>query len=347
MRPLVICGFIGLFLYSCSVVHKVEIGLDQTLSMPEDSYVLDYMNQLFQYLAVGAPVYFVVPENLSNIYRNGSAQKNICSGIGCSSESLVTQITTAGKMSEYTRIAPGSPMSWLDDYIDWVKPGGSCCGTDPNNPNKMLPPYKDKNSVKCRNQDQAYDRLIEEEFDKYLPWFLGMNPSPYCAKGGHAAYSTALEISCGPINNSTKCSDDTINNQVNIGATHFMTYHTQSKTSTEFTDSLVQARKLADQISEELGINAKNAKPTEKVYAYSIFYVFYEQYLTIVNDTIKQLAISIFAVGLMTFFMLGCDITAALIVVFTLCMLLIDMFGVMYLWDISLRVFGYFEVERQ
>merc|ERR1719362_2747719 len=39
----------------------------------------------------------------------------------------------------------------------------------------------------------------------------------------------------------------------------------------------------------------------------------------------------------MTFFMLSFDITAALIVVFTLCMLLIDMFGVMYLWDISLN----------
>lgn len=244
-------------------------------------------------------------------------------------------------MSEYTKIAPGSPMSWLDDYIDWVAPGVTCCGTDPNDENIFMPPYGDNGSeaVRCRERNQTYDPLKEEEFDQYLPWFLGMNPSQNCAKGGHAAYSTALNISCGPINNPTECSPDdkSKNKLLNIGATHFMTYHTQSKTSTEFTDSLVQARNLADQISEQLGVNVKTAKPTEKVFAYSIFYVFYEQYLTIVNDTIKQLAISIFAVGLMTFFMLGCDITAALIVVFTLCMLLIDMFGVMYLWDISLN----------
>ena len=39
----------------------------------------------------------------------------------------------------------------------------------------------------------------------------------------------------------------------------------------------------------------------------------------------------------MTFFMLNYDLKAAFITVITLIMLLVDMFGVMYLWDISLN----------
>ena len=41
-------------------LHKIDIGLDQKLSMPEDSYLIDYFETMSQSLEVGAPVYFVV-----------------------------------------------------------------------------------------------------------------------------------------------------------------------------------------------------------------------------------------------------------------------------------------------
>ena len=41
------------------MIDKVEIGLDQELSMPEDSFVIDYFKALTK-VKVGAPVYFVV-----------------------------------------------------------------------------------------------------------------------------------------------------------------------------------------------------------------------------------------------------------------------------------------------
>lgn len=340
IRPFVIIFFVGLFLFSCSVVHKVEIGLDQTLSMPMDSYVLEYMNMLFSYLAVGAPVYFVVPGGFN--YSNPDLQQKICGGVGCAKDSLVTQISTAGKLPDYYRIAPGSPMSWIDDYITWVDPNTRCCGIDESTtPNSILPPFDPefiaKHGKMCRPIRESSNRLVGEEFNKFVPWFLGMNPSIDCPKGGHAGYDMAMNVFCGQdqLGQQIPCSNNTINPITpEIGATHFMTYHTQSSTSDEFTDSLVKAQLLADDINKVLGWEDRDV--TEKVFPYSVFYVFYEQYLTIVNDTITQLAISISAVGIMTFFMLGCDIIAALVVVITLCMLLIDMFGVMYLWNISL-----------
>ena len=41
------------------MIDKVEVGLDQELSMPEDSFVIDYFKALTK-VKVGAPVYFVV-----------------------------------------------------------------------------------------------------------------------------------------------------------------------------------------------------------------------------------------------------------------------------------------------
>lgn len=52
-------GFLALFCWSIYVVSDMTVGLDQDLSVPLDSYVLDYFDYMEKYLAVGVPVYFV------------------------------------------------------------------------------------------------------------------------------------------------------------------------------------------------------------------------------------------------------------------------------------------------
>ena len=52
--------FDKLDIFSMASLHKIDIGLDQKLSMPEDSYLIDYFETMSQSLEVGAPVYFVV-----------------------------------------------------------------------------------------------------------------------------------------------------------------------------------------------------------------------------------------------------------------------------------------------
>lgn len=65
--------------------------------------------------------------------------------------------------------------------------------------------------------------------------------------------------------------------------------------------------------------------------------MFYEQYLTIVEDTIKNLCICVAAIFVVTFVMLGFDVISAFMVVLTIAMIAIDILGFMALWDISIN----------
>jgi Niemann-Pick C1 protein len=68
-----------------------------------------------------------------------------------------------------------------------------------------------------------------------------------------------------------------------------------------------------------------------------VFYVFYEQYLTIIDDTIFNLGVSLGSIFLVTMVVLGCDLWSAVIMCVTIAMILVNMFGVMWLWGISLN----------
>ena len=59
-RPLIVILFAGGAAYSLASLPQLDIGLDQKLSMPEDSYLIDYFETMSESLEVGAPVYFVV-----------------------------------------------------------------------------------------------------------------------------------------------------------------------------------------------------------------------------------------------------------------------------------------------
>lgn len=84
-----------------------------------------------------------------------------------------------------------------------------------------------------------------------------------------------------------------------------MTYHTPARTSADFIKCIERSR----QISEQLTSDFRNATGDEniQVFTYSVFYVFYEQYLTIVNDAVFNLSICILAVTAITMLMLGMD----------------------------------------
>lgn len=112
-----------------------------------------------------------------------------------------------------------------------------------------------------------------------------------------------------------------------------MTYHTVLKTSEDYYSAMTQARIIAANISSMLSTG--NSKVD--VYPYSIFYVFYEQYLTMWSDTLKSLGMSAAAVFVVTFILLGLDIHSALVILITIFMIVADLFGLMYWWNISLN----------
>ncbi|XP_056327122.1 NPC intracellular cholesterol transporter 1 [Danio aesculapii] len=316
VRPLVVAVFVGMLSFSIAVINKVEIGLEQTLSMPDDSYVLNYFGNLSKYLHTGPPVYFVVEDG--HDYKTFEGQNAVCGGVGCNNDSLVQQIYTASLMRNYSRIN-NVPSSWLDDYFDWVKPQSTCCRYYNSTGAFCNASVVDKSCVHCRPMTSSgKQRPNGTEFMHFLPMFLSDNPNIKCGKGGHAAYSTAVALK---------------DNNTDVGATYFMSYHTILKNSSDFINAMKMARELTDNITQTISTNNKSYK----VFPYSVFYVFYEQYLTIVSDTALNLGVSLSAIFIVTAVLLGFELWSAVLVCLTIAMILINMFGVMWLWSISLN----------
>lgn len=122
VRVAVLIVFFGWFCSSIAVLPSIDVGLDQQLSMPEDSYVLEYFKAMFNYLSVGPPVYFVVKDTGLK-YEDFEQQDLIRAGEN--PYSLASQIYSASKRSNMTFIAKPTS-SWLDDYIDWRYNEGCC-----------------------------------------------------------------------------------------------------------------------------------------------------------------------------------------------------------------------------
>lgn len=319
-RILVIIVFFGFFFTNISFMERVKTGLDQKLSMPKDSYVLDYFEALEKYLSVGVPVYFVL-KNVDD-YSAVNTQNLICSTSGCNIDSMLNQINLASLQSNYSFISiPAN--SWLDDYFDWLS-SGDCCRVFSNDTNRFCPStIEDKNCLACKvNFQEGTTRPIKEDFYKYFQFFINDNPGIKCAKGGHAAYGEAIEII--PENESYK-----------IGSSFFMAYHSVGLTSRDFIESLRHANMISKNITKMLhGADPNNSM---EVIAYSYPYVFYEQYLTIWRDSAIHLSVSVFAIFLVCGILLGIDFYSSLIICFTIVMIIVDMFGAMYLFNIELN----------
>ena len=117
-------------------------------------------------------------------------------------------------------------------------------------------------------------------------------------------------------------------------ATYIMTYRNVLKTSEDFYQSLATSRHIADKLTETL---RKNGNPSAHVRTYSYPDVFYEQYLTMWSDTIKSLGLSLFAIFVVMFLFLGLDLYSASVITFTIIMIIVNLMGLMYWWDISLN----------
>ena len=228
--------FIILTCLSASVIHRIPIGLDQKLSMPKDSYVLDYFYGLETYLSVGPPVYFVVNEDalIINIVND---QDLLCGTSGCSSISLLGQIGEALRQPKHYYLAQ-PPSSWLDDYFDWLQSTNDppCCRI--HNQTKEFCPatLNDTSCVPCPIKFIENQRPSPDDFQRYINFFLHDNPGEKCPKGGHAAYKDAVQL---------------INNTY-VKSSYFMGFHSVLKTSEDFIGAMKSANEIAKNISKTI-----------------------------------------------------------------------------------------------
>ncbi|XP_049532934.1 NPC intracellular cholesterol transporter 1 isoform X2 [Anopheles darlingi] len=327
VRVAVMIGFFGWLCSSIAVAPHIDIGLDQELSMPGDSFVLKYFRYLQQYLSIGPPVYFVVKNGLN--YSMLHDQNLICGGQNCNLDSLSTQLYIASKQPQSTYLAR-PPSSWLDDYIDFsVAP--SCCK---QNRNGSFCPHQNTGCSACDIGLTSLKRPNATSFRRYVSFFLADNPDEACAKAGHAAYGSGVKYRPDP--NLPQYND--------VGASYFMAYHTILKTSSDYYEALRSARKISANITSTIHASLRLQMSRDEadiqqieVFPYSVFYVFYEQYLTMWPDTLKSMGISVLAIFIVTFLLMGFDIHSSLVVVITITMIVINIGGLMYHWSISLN----------
>ncbi|KAL5968169.1 NPC intracellular cholesterol transporter 1, partial [Taenia solium] len=329
VRPfLVIILLVWMCLCIALVTTRLEVGLDQRLSMPLGSYLLDYFDAIAQYLAVGPPVYFVVTAGHNyTVWTDG--QNSVCGFAGCPDSSLPNVIGAYAKWANLSHIT-SPPMVWIDQYANWLQatdPSVHCCRvlrTDPN--------------VYCNATDSTSDCIPclppgpplpeGDTFNRFISRFLEQNPDTNCPRGGKAAFATAVEL--------IKRNNDTAN--VSVGATHFMTYHTVFRKPRDYIEALRLSRHVSDHALRHWS-NQGHATSTanDTIFPYSVFYVFYEQYLSIQQETALQLSVCLAAITVITLLLLGLNFAATLIVLLGVACIDVSLLGLMCLWSINLN----------
>lgn len=257
---------------------------DQKLALPRRSYLVDYFDDLQTYLDVGPPVYFV-SSGVDVTQRAG--QQKLCGRFStCEDFSLANVLEAERKRPESSFISE-PPSVWLDDFFQWLNPAlESCCAVKKRRPTDFCGPTDNELICKACYEDAEPGWNITMEglpegpdFLRYLRHWLESPANADCALGGQAGYSTALSLG-----------------ETDVKASHFRTYHTPLKTQDDFIDALAAAKRISADLSERTG---------GKVFPYSLPYVFFEQYSTIVTTTRFVLALALMAVFLVTSLVIG------------------------------------------
>ncbi|GER42076.1 patched family protein [Striga asiatica] len=305
VKLLVVCAFGAFTLASIALCTRIQPGLEQQIVLPRDSYLQGYFSNISEYLRIGPPLYFVV-QNYN--FSSESRQTNqLCSISQCDSNSLLNEIARASLVPESSYIAKPAA-SWLDDFLVWLSPEAfGCCRKFTNG--SYCPP-----DDQCfRHSELQNDRPSTAQFREKLPWFLNALPSADCAKGGNGAYTTNVEL---------KGLEDGI-----IRASAFRTYHTPLNKQADFINSMRAARDFSARMSDSLKID---------MFPYSVFYMFFEQYLDIWKTALINLAIAIGAVFVVCF-VITCSVWTSAIILLVLAMIVVDLLGIMAILNIQLN----------
>jgi Niemann-Pick C1 protein len=314
VKHTVLAAFGGMFLLSIVGIQRIQLGLDQRLALPPDSYLTPYFNDVDRYLDVGPPVYFVVSDGTPET-REG--QQALCGRFTTCGELSVANTLEAERKRPDSSFLANPPAAWIDDFMMWTNPAfESCCRVRRRDP-----------SVFCRARDS--DRLCQPcfadhewdstmkglpegaDFDLYLAQWLQSPADDNCPLGGLQGYSHAVQRS----------------NSTSVVASHFRTFHTPLRTQSEFIHALAAARRIASDISERTGLT---------VFPYSLFYVFFDQYGYIASMTVQVLSVALVAILVLTSTLLGSWKTGAT-VSFVCALAVLNVMGIMGFWGVSLN----------
>ncbi|PAV69839.1 hypothetical protein WR25_26079 isoform C [Diploscapter pachys] len=315
MENYVRCGVIFFFAcwlcFSLVVMNMIRVGFDQTMAVAEESYLALHFKYLDRFMNVGPPVYFVVVADLH--YHNSTIYNKFCTIGGCNEDSLGAYLIQASEPKNMERTyLNGTVLNWMDNYLEWLEPDSDCCMV--NSQDRFC--SSNTNQTNCASCKVATTRP-SSSFYKHLGDFMEDVPNSKCVKGGRAAFKTAISL----------------DGRSRIVASHFMTFHRKLNLSDsqEFIDAMDRARWVASQIQKSINISGVT------VFPYSPFYVFYEQYGTIADNCATQLVLSMVVIFITNCVILGFDPWSAVLSVCTICSIIIDLIGLMFVWNIELN----------
>ncbi|KAG0501372.1 hypothetical protein HPP92_001444, partial [Vanilla planifolia] len=327
VKIVVIATFTAASLWSIALCIRIQPGLEQRIVLPRDSYLQDYFDDLEKYLRVGPPLYFVVKD--FNYSFESNQTNKICSISECDPGSLLNEISKASLLSESSFIAKPAA-SWLDDFLVWLSPEAfSCCRKFMNGsycpPNDQPPCCQPqggscnveaicKDCTTCFLHSDLHDgRPSTSQFKEKLPWFLMALPSANCAKGGSGAYSSSIDLSGfdGGL----------------IQASSFRTYHTPLNRQVDYVNAMKAARDFSSRVSDSLKM---------QIFPYSVYYIFFEQYLNIWKTALINIAIGLGAVFIVCL-IITCSIWISAIIFLVIAMIILDIMGVMAVLKIQMN----------
>lgn len=188
VRMFVIILFASWLCSSLLVIGSIHVGLEQELSMPDDSYMVKYFEMYRDYFEVGPPVYFMIKNNgfnLSSIHK----QNQVCSLHSCEPDSLLQVLSFWADKQKMESYLSSAPSYFLDNYISYLQ-NPYCC-------------------LKFENGSQCFDAANEdcsacvpnlgsrrpgaEQFREFLPFFLNHVPGEECVVGGRAQFSSSIK----------------------------------------------------------------------------------------------------------------------------------------------------------
>nr|XP_023012614.1 Niemann-Pick type protein homolog 1B-like [Leptinotarsa decemlineata] len=298
---------------SILVSSWIDIGLDQKLTMPQGSHVLKYFEFMESMLGVGAPVYWVTKGPID--YFDPDIYKKMCGGSNCSPGSISTQLYLAARQGNITYLSTQAS-SWLDDFKEWGD-SETCCKYFKSTGYFCPHTYGSDQCEHCNFNSMNMTQY--EYFRRYLPHFLNDNPDPTCPKGGHGPYAGGMNYVTDENGIST------------VITSNIMSYHTVATTSSQFIGALKYARYIAENLTKTINI------PGVEIFPYGVFYVYYEQYLTIWADTLMSLAYAVIGVFVTHMIFTGFNIFSSATVTVTVIMTVAHMMGLMWAWNISLN----------
>ncbi|KAL6941854.1 hypothetical protein ACO0QE_003013 [Hanseniaspora vineae] len=289
-------------------IPSIKLGLDQTLAVPQDSYLVQYFNDVYKYLNVGPPVYFVV-KDVDVSTRD--VQKRLCGKYTTCDEYSLSNVLEVEK--NYTTIT--EPVAnWLDDYFMFLNPSlDSCCRFKRGTSDVCPPRFPTRMCQTCFADDEwSYDMQgfpEGSEFMQYFDIWINTAPSDACPLGGEAPYSKSIRLS---------------NDSHSIKTSYFRSAHSPLRSQ----DDYIQAYKDAEFISSQF--------EDLNMFAYSPIYIFFVQYASLVKLTLSLLAAALCALFVVSKVMIGSTRTSVILVL-TVTMILIDIGGFMYFAGITLN----------